>query len=251
MGLALDGKIAFITGAGSGIGRAGAELFAAEGARVIIAEIDEALGEGVAGAIAKKGGDALFVQTDVRKPESVERAIAAAVQKHGRIDILYNNAGGSKPTDGLVHEITVEAWEASHSLDLFGTFLVCKYGLPRLMKAGGGAVVNTASYMALVGNPLMAYSAAKGGVVALTRCIASEYASYNIRANAICPCAVHTPRLDARLKTDPRIKALPEQHLLGLAEAGDIASVALFLASDASRRMTGAIVPVDSGITAR
>lgn len=251
MSRSLEGKVALITGAGSGIGRVGAELFAAEGARVIIAEIDEALGEAAADAISKKGGEAHFIHVDVRDPQSVEHAINDAAREHGKIDILYNNAGGSKPADGLVHEISIEAWAASHSLDLFGTFLVCKFGLPELMKAGGGAVVNTASYMALVGNPLMAYSAAKGGVVALTRCIASEYASFNIRANAICPCAVHTPRLDARLDTDPRIQALPKQHLLGLAEPRDIASVALFLASSAARRITGAIVPVDSGITAR
>jgi NAD(P)-dependent dehydrogenase (short-subunit alcohol dehydrogenase family) len=244
-------RVALITGAGSGIGRAAAVRFAAAGARVVVAEIGEESGTTTADEICRSGGRAAFVGTDVRSGASVEKAVRRAVEIFGRIDVLYNNAGGSRFDDGLVTDISEETWHATHSLDLLGTFLVCKYGIPELIRAGGGAIVNTASYMALVGNPLMAYSAAKGGVIALTRCIASEYGRFGIRANVICPCAVHTERLDKRLASDPRIQALPEQHLLGLAEPGDIAEMALFLASDAARRVTGAVVPVDSGITVR
>jgi NAD(P)-dependent dehydrogenase (short-subunit alcohol dehydrogenase family) len=242
---------ALITGAGSGIGRAASRLFAAAGARVIIAELDAESGEAAAADIRSSGGEAVFVRTDVRDGASVAAAVHRAVEAYGHLDILYNNAGGSRAEDGPVTEVSEEAWHATHSLDLFGTFLVCKYGIPELIHAGGGAIVNTASYMALAGNPLMAYSAAKGGVIALTRCIASEYGHVGIRANVICPCAVHTERLDRRLATDPRIQVLPEQHLLGLAEPIDIAEMALFLASDKARRITGALVPVDSGITVR
>jgi len=244
-------RVAIITGAGSGIGRAAAVRFAAAGARVVLAELDAARGAAAADEITKAGGKAVFIATDVRETASVENLIRGSIDAFGRIDILYNNAGGSRPDDGPVTDISEAVWHATHSLDLFGTFLVCKHGIPELIRAGGGAIVNTASYMALAGNPLMAYSAAKGGVIALTRCIASEYARFNIRANVICPCAVHTERLDRRLATDPRIQALPEQHLLGLAEPIDIAEMALFLASDEARRVTGAVMTVDSGITVR
>jgi NAD(P)-dependent dehydrogenase (short-subunit alcohol dehydrogenase family) len=247
----IGGRVTMITGAGSGIGRVAAMLFAAAGADVIVAEIDTERGEATAAEIRDAGAQAVFVAVDVRSGSSVEAAVRRGVEAFGRIDVLYNNAGGSRPDDGPVTDISEETWHATHSLDLLGTFLVCKHGIPELIRAGGGAIVNTASYMALVGNPLMAYSAAKGGVIALTRCIAAEYGRFGIRANVICPCAVHTERLDKRLATDPRIQALPEQHLLGLAEPSDIAEMALFLASDRARRVTGAVMTVDSGITVR
>ncbi|MBI4591502.1 MAG: SDR family oxidoreductase [Candidatus Rokubacteria bacterium] len=247
----LRDKVALITGSGAGIGRAAALRFAAEGARVVVAEVVVERGEAVAEEIAGQGGEAVFVKTEVADPASVRDAIRRVVETFGRLNILYNNAGGSRPEDGLVTEVTEETWWKTHSVDLFGTFVVCKYGIPELIRAGGGVVVNTASYMALVGNPLMAYSAAKGGVISLTRCIAAEYGHLGIRANVICPCAVLTERLSQRLQTDPRIQALPAQHLLGLAEPADIAGLALFLASDEARRITGAVIAIDSGLTAR
>jgi NAD(P)-dependent dehydrogenase (short-subunit alcohol dehydrogenase family) len=247
----LDGKVAFITGSGSGIGRAGAVLFTREGAKVVVADISKEGGEHTVAIIRDSGGDATFIHTDVTEAESVAAAIAAAVAAYGRINILYNDAGGSTAQDGPVTKVSIEEFWRTIKVDLYGTFLCCKFGIPELIKAGGGAIINTTSVVALAGIPGRdAYTAAKGGVLALTRSLAATYAKDRIRVNAIAPGAILTDRVKKFLADDPRVSSLADRHLLGMGEPNDIARMALFLASDEARIVTGGIFPVDSGWTA-
>jgi NAD(P)-dependent dehydrogenase (short-subunit alcohol dehydrogenase family) len=247
----LDGKVAFITGSGAGIGRAAARLFANEGARVAVADISRSDGEETVRLIRDARGEALYVETDVTSSQSVEASVKAAVAEYGRLDVLYNNAGGSTMADGPVTEVTIEEFWRAIRLDLFGMFLCCKYGIPELVKAGGGAVINMTSIVALIGvKGRDAYTAAKGGVLALTRSMAIEYAKDRVRVNAIAPGAIQTERVKNQLANDPRVEALIKRHPLGLGEPEDVARLALFLASDEARIITGAIYPLDSGYTA-
>lgn len=247
----LDGKVAFITGSGSGIGRAGAVLFAREGAKVIVADISREGGEHTAAMARDSGGDATYVHTDVTDPESVERAIATAIAAYGKIDVLYNDAGGSTAQDGPVTKVSLDEFWRVIKVDLYGTFLCCKFGIPEMIKAGGGSIINTTSYVALAGiKGRDAYTAAKGGVLAMTRSMAVNYAKNKIRVNAIAPGAILTERVKKFLADDPRVGGMSEHHLLGMGEPRDIAHMALFLASDEARIVTGAIFPVDSGWSA-
>ena len=247
----LDGKVAFITGSGSGIGRAGAVLFAREGAKVVIADISREGGERTEAMARDMGGDATYIHADVTDPDSVERAIAAAIATYGRLNILYNDAGGSTAQDGPVTKVSLDEFWRTIKVDLYGTFLCCKYGIPELIKAGGGAVINTTSVVAMAGiKGRDAYTAAKGGVLALTRSMAVGYARHGIRVNAIAPGATLTERVKKFLADDPRMDNVSDRHLLGMGEPEDIARMALFLASDEARVITGAIFPVDSGWTA-
>lgn len=245
----LAGKVAFITGAGSGIGREAAMLFACEGARVVVAEIDAEAGAESARLVRDAGGEAVFVATDVTQPESVAQAIDAAVAAFGRLDILYNNAGGTSPSDGSVTNASLEAFWRTISVDLFGTWLVCRFGIPHLAAAGGGAIVNSSSMMGLIGQGKHAYTAAKGGVAALTRALAVEYAPQGIRANALAPGITLTDRVVRRSAEGAVPQGLRERHLLGPRPPIDVARTALFLASDESAGITGQIVSVDSGAT--
>lgn len=247
----LEGKVAVITGAGRGIGRVSAELFAAEGARVAILEIDEKGGAGTERRIREAGGDARFIHTDVTDADSVPAAIASTVAHYGKIDILYNNAGGSTTEDAGVVDAPVEEFWRVIKLDLWGTFLICKHGIPALIDNGGGAVVNTASNLAFMGiKGRDCYTAAKGGVAAMTRSMAVEYASRNIRVNAVAPAATRTERVIKLAEANPHIDALVrEGQLLGWCEPIDIARMALYLASDESARTTGQVMLVDSGAT--
>jgi NAD(P)-dependent dehydrogenase (short-subunit alcohol dehydrogenase family) len=247
----LRGKVAFITGSGSGIGRAAAVLFAREGARVAVADLSRAGGEETVRMVGEGGGEAAYVETDVTDPASAERAIKAVADRWGRLDVLYNNAGGSTAQDGRVTEVSIEEWWRAIRLDLFGTFLCCRFGIPELIRAGGGSVINTTSVVALCGVVGRdAYTAAKGGVLALTRSLAVEYAKHKVRVNAMAPGATLTDRVKKFLSSDPRTQATDDKHLLGLGEPEDVAATALFLASDESRRITGTIFPVDSGWSA-
>jgi NAD(P)-dependent dehydrogenase (short-subunit alcohol dehydrogenase family) len=247
----LDGKVAFISGSGSGIGRAGATLFAREGAKVVVADISREGGERTVAMVHDLGGDATYIQADVTQPESVAQAIAATVAAYGKLNILYNNAGGSTAQDGSVTDVSIDEFWRAIRLDLFGTFLCSKYGIPELIKAGGGAVINTTSYVALAGiKGRDAYTAAKGGVLAITRSMAAEYAKHKIRVNAIAPGATLTDRVRKFIADDPRIGKMAGNHLLGMGEPEDVAHTALFLASDEARVITGAIFPVDSGWSA-
>ncbi len=243
----LEGKIAFITGAGSGIGRAAAILFAREGARVAIAEIDAAAGEETAHLA---GNEAIALRTDVTDPASLERAIRATVDKFGRLDVLHNNAGGSTAADNTAVEAPLDEFWRAIKLDLYGTFLGCRFGIPELIKSGGGSVINMSSNVALMGVAGRdCYTAAKGGIAAITRSLAVAYAPQHVRVNAIAPSATMTDRVKRLVAGNTALQKLADSHLLGLIAPEDIANCALYLASDESRMVTGQVLPVDSGVT--
>jgi NAD(P)-dependent dehydrogenase (short-subunit alcohol dehydrogenase family) len=244
----LQGKVALITGGGRGIGRAAALLFAREGAQVVIAELARADGEATAAAIRGAGGQARFVATDVTAPAQVEAAVRATVDAFGGLHVLYNNAGGATPKDGKVTEIDLDEFWRTIGVDLFGTFLGCRFAIPVMVEGGGGSIINTTSIRAMVGTAgADAYSAAKGGVRALTRALALQWAAHNIRVNAIAPGVILTERVKALLREDDPIY---QKSLLGASDPEDVAQMALYLASDEARRVTGAILPVDSGASA-
>ena len=246
----LEGKVAFITGAGSGIGRAAAKLFSAEGARVAVADIDAAAGRETVRQINEAGHQAIFVETDVTDEVSVKAAIARTVESYGKLDVLYNNAGGSTDRDSKVTDGSVEEFWRVIGVDLFGTWLCSKYGIPEIVKAGGGAVVNMTSNVALMAVPGRdSYTAAKGGVAAMTRSMAAEYAKDKVRVNAIAPSVTLTPRVRRLLEKAPGVSELAAKHLVGLGEPEDVALAALYLASDEARVTTGHILTVDSGTT--
>jgi NAD(P)-dependent dehydrogenase (short-subunit alcohol dehydrogenase family) len=243
----LEGKVAFITGAGAGIGRATAVLFAREGARVVVADIAGAAGEETA---HMAGNGAIAIRTDVTDESSVRAAIRATVDKFGRLDVLHNNAGGSTPQDNNVVEAPIEEFWRVIKLDLFGTFLGCRCGIPALVQSGGGSVINMSSNLALMGiNGRDCYTAAKGAIAALTRSLAVEFAPQRVRVNAIAPSATMTARVKKLMEGNPAIDKLAQSHLLGLIQPEDIANGALYLASEESRMVTGQLLSVDSGVT--
>jgi NAD(P)-dependent dehydrogenase (short-subunit alcohol dehydrogenase family) len=256
----LEEKVAFITGAGSGIARAAARLFAQEGARVVVAELKPELGRMTERSVRDTGGEALFLETDVTKEDSVRNSIQETVRHFGKLDILYNCAGGSIAQDAPVTEVDMFVWQHTISLDLLGTFHCCRHGIPELIKAGGGAIVNMSSVAALRGFPAHVYVAAKGGIISLTRALAGQYAKNGIRANAICPGLVKTERVLQRFgdpndpsSGSPQAQAIKHQfqrYPFSVGEPEDIARIALFLASDEARMITGAIIPADGGLTA-
>jgi len=249
----LTGKTAIITGAASGIGREAALLFAREEARVLVADIDDRAGEQLAAEIEAAGGEARYHRTDVSRAGEVEAMVAAAEAAFGRVDVIYNNAGIFPDDDGSVLETSEAVWDRVMNVNLKGVFLGCKYGIPALLRAGGGSIINVASFVALMGAaaPQIAYTASKGGVLSMTREIAVEFARRNIRANALCPGPVDTPLL-APLLADPARRQRRLVHIPPgrLAQPTEIAQAALFLASDESSYVNGATFVVDGGITA-
>lgn len=252
----LAGKVAFITGGGGGIGRATAERFAEEGAKVVVADIDHAAGEAAAQSAkargAGNGGDGFFVACDVTDRGSVEAALAETIARFGRLDILHNNAGGASPRDGPVTEVGEEEFWRALRLDLFGTFLCAKLGIPHLIRSGGGSIINMSSIVALRALPGRdCYTAAKGGIAALTRSMAVEYAPYKIRVNAIAPGVVLTDRVRRLMQGSEDLERLAATHLLGLGLPGHVAEMAVYLASDESAITTGQVLSVDSGATIR
>ena len=247
----LAGKVAVITGAGSGIGRASARLFAAEGAKVVVAEIDEALGA----ASAREAG-ARFVRTDVTDEASVARMVKQAKDAFGHIDVLLNCAGGSLSEDKPVTEVDLGVWDHTIGLDLKGPFLCCRHVIPLMVEQGKGSVVNFSSVVALRGNHIAhVYIMAKGGLIAFTRALAGTYSPKGVRVNAICPGVVLTERVKSRF-TDRNhirfggIENLAARYPFGVGQPEDIAAVALFLASDESRMVNGAAIPAEGGISA-
>lgn len=249
MSARLAGKVAFITGATGGIGSVAARMFAAQGAAVALAGRREAEGEALAQSLRDGGAKAIFLRTDVTQDDSVKASLEATVAHFGSLHVLYNNAGGSSARDGKVTQTPADVFWQTISLDLFGTWLCCHHGIPHLIASGGGSVINTASIMGAMGVPNRdAYSASKGGVIALTRAMAVEYAAQNVRVNVIIPGAVATERVRKFFETEPHLEAQRKAYLLGLAEAEDVVHAAIYLASDESRRTTGQSLGVDSGI---
>lgn len=249
MGARLQGKVAFITGGTGGIGAVACRAFANEGAFVAVAGRRRTEGEAVAAEIRAAGGEARFVETDVTKDESVQRALAETVATYGRLDILYNNAGGSSAKDGPVTKTPADVFWKTLELDLFGTWLCCHHGIPHLVASGGGSVINTSSIMGAMGVPNRdAYSASKGAVIALTRAMAVEYAKDKVRVNVLVPGAVATERVLHFFAAEPHLEEQKRAYLLGMTEPEDVANAAIFLASDESRRTTGQMLPIDSGI---
>jgi NAD(P)-dependent dehydrogenase (short-subunit alcohol dehydrogenase family) len=246
----LQDKVAFISGAASGIGHAAAVLFAQEGAAVMLADRDAKLGVRAADEIAEFGGEAAYVQCDVTNAASVDAAITQTMAHYGKLNVLYNNAGGSYPGSKTVTEATDEDFWAEINLNLYGTWLGCRYGIRALIQSGGGSVINTSSAVAISGNlsDNHAYVAAKGAISALTRGLASRYGRDKVRVNAIVPGVTKTERVLERVKA-PLPTALVDRHLLGFGEPGCVAATALFLASDESTSITGQNLAVDSGYT--
>jgi NAD(P)-dependent dehydrogenase (short-subunit alcohol dehydrogenase family) len=248
----LSGKRAFISGAGGGIGRATALKFAAEGAAVICADIKAAPAEETAQLIAQAGGRAVTAIADLADAAACETAFGQAAKAFGGIDILFNNAGIVHAEDSGPVETPLPAWDATIGANLTAVFLACKYGLPFLLAGGRGAIVNNASIVALVGSafPQIAYTAAKGGVLAMTREIAVMYARQGLRANAICPGPVATKLVTAFLADDAAWKLRRPYMPMGrLGKPEEIASVVAFLASDEASYVNGAAYTIDGGIT--
>ena len=249
----LGGKVAVITGAAGGMGKVAAEVFAAEGARVVVADVLDEQGDATAAGIRDAGGDAVYVHADVSEAADAEAMIAAAMGRFGALDVLYNNAGIMHPEDESAVSTPEGVWDLTIAINLKGVFLGCRYGIPAMLASGGGSVVNVASFVALMGaaNPQIAYTASKGGVLSMTREIAVQYARQGIRANAICPGPIETPLtsqiLDTEEKRNRRLVHIPIGRF-GRAE--EVVRAALFLASDESSLMTGALLVVDGGITA-
>ncbi|MCY3714916.1 MAG: glucose 1-dehydrogenase [Chloroflexi bacterium] len=249
----LAGKTALITGAGSGIGWQSAQLFAQEGAAVIAVDINEQGGRQCADAILQSGGDATYVYADVARASDCQRMIAAAEATYGKLDILFNNAGISHVDDDDAVHTSEAVWDLTFAVNVKSVFLGCKYGIPALRRAGGGSIINTASFVALLGaaTPQLAYTASKGAVLALSRELAVLHAQDNIRVNALCPGPLRTELLMKYLDTDEKQRRRLVHIPMGrFGEAEEIAKAALFLASDEASFVTGSSFLVDGGITA-
>jgi NAD(P)-dependent dehydrogenase (short-subunit alcohol dehydrogenase family) len=255
----LDDTVAIVTGVGSGIGRAAARLFAAEGARVAGLDVDADSGAAVMAELREEHGAARFVEADVSRRADVEAAVTGTVEAFGRVDVLFNVVGvsGRQWGDGPVHECTEEAWDRVMDVNLKSMFLCCKYGVSAMLESGGGSVINLSSVLGMVGGDedfaTHAYAASKGGIISFTRGIASYYAPKDIRANVICPGLIATS-MSRRAQSDPditdRLSDLqPLTASFGAPE--DVAEAALYLASDASGFVTGTVLPVDGGWTVR
>lgn len=248
----LDGKVALITGAAGGMGKTAASLFAREGSRVVLTDVTDEAGHAAAAEIQADGGEAAFLHADVSRAADAEAMVRFSMERFGSLDILYNNAGIFLPEDESVTTTDEAVWDRVMAINLKGVFLGCKYGIPAMLE-GGGSIINVASFVALIGaaTPQIAYTASKGGVLAMTREIAVEFARKGIRANALCPGPIETPLL-AELLSDPDRRQRRMVHIpVGrLGQAEEIANAALFLASDESSFITGATFVVDGGITA-
>jgi NAD(P)-dependent dehydrogenase (short-subunit alcohol dehydrogenase family) len=247
------GKVALVTGAGSGIGRASALAFAREGARVVVSDVDAASGRAVADEILRDGAPAIFVRCDVTREAEVAALVQAALDAFGRIDCAHNNAGGPGQ-GGRMHEIPTEEWNAILALNLTGVFLCMKHEIPVMTRQGSGAIVNTSSGAGLVAVPLLAhYAAAKHGVLGLTKTAATENARTGLRINAICPGSVETPALRAHMAKDPAIAKgiLATQPGGRLGRPEEIAEAVIWLCSDRASFVTGESFVVDGGAVAR
>ena len=252
----LNGKVAIITGSGGGQGEAAAKLFAAEGAKVVVSDVNDEGGTAVVGAIEADGGSAIYQHADVSRADDVEALVSRATSHYGQLDILYNNAAiwSGRDIDNFVTALEEENWDRIIGINLKGIYLCCKFGIPALIASGGGSVINTSSVAGIMGsrNATHAYSASKGGVVSLTRAMAMSYARDNVRVNAICPGGVDTPMIATMMNTEQRAERFAASHPLGrMGTPEDIAYYALYLASDESSWVTGTVVPIDGGYSAQ
>ncbi|HEU5155148.1 MAG TPA: glucose 1-dehydrogenase [Gemmatimonadales bacterium] len=249
----LDGKVAVITGSGAGLGAEAAKLFAQEGCAVVVNDVNEAAGQQVVSEIQKAGGKAVFIAGDVRSTSSVESLYAGAKKAFGKVNVLYNNAGVSPGDDDGVVNTADEIWDLVLDINVKGVARCCRAGIPYLREAGGGSIINVASFVATLGaaTPQIAYTASKGAVLSMTREIAIIHARERIRANALSPGPVRTALLEKFLSTEEkRQRRLVHIPMGRFGEAREIAQAAVFLASDESSFVTGADFRVDGGITA-
>ena len=248
----LAGKVALITGAGSGIGRETAVLFANEGASVVCVDINDGAGNETVAIITAANGAASYVHADVSKAADCEKMVAHAESTYGKLDILFNNAGISHAQDDDALSTTEDVWDLTFAINVKGVFLGCKYGIPALRRAGGGSIINTASFVAVLGaaTPQLAYTASKGAVLSMTRELATIHAREGIRVNALCPGPLRTELLMKYLNTEEkRQRRLVHIPMGRFGEAAEIAKAALFLGSDESSFTTGATFLADGGIT--
>jgi len=249
----LQDKVSIITGGASGMGRVAARMFAAEGAKVVVADVTEQAAQSVVDEVTSAGGEAIAVAADVSKEPDAKRMVDAAVESFGRLDVLYNNAGIMPEADHSVIDTTVEDWDRVMAVNVRGVFLGCKYAIPRMVEQGSGSVINIASFVALIGcsNPQDAYTASKGAVLSLTRSLAVQFAPRGVRSNAICPGPVETPLLMDWLVKDEEAKRirLARNPTGRFGKPEEIVHMAIYLASDESRWTNGAALVVDGGIT--
>ena len=255
----LKGKVAFLTGAGAGIAKATAKAYVAEGAKVAIIELNREAGEAAEREIRAAGGDAIFVETDVTQDDSMKRAMDATLAHFGRLDVIMNCAGGSLQEDVPVHEMDLAVWHHTINLNLLHPFLSCRHGIPHLIKAGGGSIINITSHLGLMGSMKPAYAATKGGIISFTKTLAAQYVQYGIRANAIAPGSIRTERQikryenkDWMLAEKPSAAARTRMLMQKLypyshGNPEDIAAIAVFLASNESRMLTGTTIAADGG----
>lgn len=251
----LKDRVTIITGAASGIGKAAAFLFAEQGAKIVVSDVDEPLGTQVVAQLQQDGHDALFVKTDVSSAKDAQTMVEATLDRYGTVDILYNNAAATalcNKYDRPVHELDERIWDKMIDVCLKGVYLCSKYVLPTMMEKRRGIIINTTSIDALIAEPgFDSYTAAKGGIISLTRSMAAEYAPYNIRANVISPGYVITECQRDWYENDPKARAAADaMHLTRIGRPKDIAEMALFLASDKAEFITGALIPVDGGFAA-
>lgn len=256
----LRDRVALITGGAGGIGRAAALRFAREGAQVAVADIDLERGRETEALVRSGGGSACFIACDLTDEAAVRTCVAEVLRAFGRLQVVFNCAGGSLPEDSWVTDVDMAVWDRTIGLDLKGTVHACRHAIPAIVSAGGGTVVNMASGAALRGgSPAHIYTAAKGGVVALTRALAGAYASDNVRVNAICAGRIDTERIRRTYGTPGRPGGVADrqdatgqvkQYPFWFGSPDDIANIALFLASDESRMITGAAIPADGGRSA-
>jgi NAD(P)-dependent dehydrogenase (short-subunit alcohol dehydrogenase family) len=252
----LDGKVCFVTGGASGMGRVAAAMFSREGARVTVADVNAEACEAAAAearAAACDGGDAFAVGCDVTREQDVRDAIAATVERYGRLDVLYNNAGIMMAEDHSVVDTEEWVWDRTLAVNLKGIYLCCKHGIPELIGSGGGSVINIASFVALVGCsvPQDAYTATKGAVIALTKSLAVQFGPQRVRSNAICPGPIETPLLTEWLLKDPEARRvrLARNPTGRFGRPEDIVNAGIYLASDESAWTNGAVLVIDGGIT--
>ena len=249
----LADKVTIITGAGGGMGRVAASMFAKEGARVVVAESGQAAGQETVDRIRADGGEATFVKVDVSREADAKAMVDHAVAAYGRLDCLYNNAGVMPEADHSVVDTDVDVWDQVMAVNVRGVFLGCKYAVPAMKASGGGSIINIASFVALVGCsvPQDAYTASKGAVLSLTRSLAVQFGPEGIRSNAICPGPVETPLLMDWLVKDEAAKGvrLARNPTGRFGKPEEVVHMAVYLASDESRWTNGASLVIDGGIT--